>query len=49
MEVLRLGIDEGQKENACRFSYPGADPGFGKGGFNLVPNSDTGVATNNDF
>ena len=27
----------------------GADPGFGKGGFNLVPNSDTGGATNNDF
>ena len=28
---------------------PGADPGFGKGGFNSVPNSDTGGATNNDF
>ena len=27
----------------------GADPGFGKGGFNLVPKSDTGGATNNDF
>ena len=27
----------------------GADPGFGKGGFNLVPKSDTGGATNNVF
>ena len=25
---------------------PGADPGFEKGGFNVVPKSDTGGATN---
>ena len=31
----------------CRYS--GADPEFRKGGFNLVPNSDTGGATNNYF
>ena len=26
---------------------PGADPGFEKGGFNVVPKSDTGGATHN--
>ena len=32
-----------------RHAVTGADPGFEKGGFNLVPNSDTGGATNDDF
>ena len=27
--------------------YPGADPGFEKGGFSVVPKCDTGGATNN--
>ena len=31
------------------YNISGADPGFEKGGFSLVPKSDTGGATYRDF
>ena len=37
------------KPTICSSPSSGADPGFEEGGFNLVPNSDTGGATNDDF